>query len=191
MPSSKVRDPQLAVAHPGGQHVPRSAARSPEASMMSSSRGSGMLTAARPSSATASASVAGVEGGEQVAEALAAGDPGGVHERSQPEQLRRSRPARSRAAGWCPAGAGRSRRPGRGSAGWSRCGGPGQSPPVTRPAPGERRGGQQRLVVAGQHRHRPGPRPPRTATMTPPERRVMSVPRTRAQVGADEPGAGA
>ena len=62
--------------------------------MMSSSRVSDGRAAHRglaPSSATASASLPGSRAGEQVAEPLAAGDPGGVHERGQPDLARRSR----------------------------------------------------------------------------------------------------
>ena len=65
----------------------------------------------------------------------------------------------------------------------------GIGPAADRRGPGGRRRGQQPAVAAGQHRHDPGPGAA-DGDHDPPDRQITPVPRT-AQVGADQPGAGA
>ena len=155
--------------------------------MISSSRGSGMLTAARPA-ADGFGFAAGVEGGEQVAEALAAGDPGGVHERGQPDLGGAvSQPGGAQLAGVQPgqagpAGQGAGQRGGHVAAGRV-------VPAGDQAGPGERRGGQQQLVVAGQHRHRPRPPPAHRHDDAAGAADDVAA-ADGAQVGADQPDAG-
>ena len=101
-----MRDGELAVAHPdreqrldprrdpgGGDDGPRAAAA-----------GCSPLPAQQRDRLGL---VARVEGGEQVAEALAAGDPGGVHERGQPDLCGAvTQPGRAQPAGVQPRQAG-------------------------------------------------------------------------------------
>ena len=175
MPRIKV----LALAAGGGApRLGRSASirgATPEASMMASSAAQRDVHRCPPSSAIASAS-AGLQGGGEVAEPLAAGDPGGVHERGQAEALRdlgqpgRPQPAGIQPGSPVPPASAR-------ASGGSRSGGPGCPAAGDQVAPGGRRGGQQPLLVAGQHRHgpRPPPAPPRPRR---PTGGIMSVPRT-------------
>ena len=104
--------------------------------MMSSSRVSmaGLVTGPRPEQRDRLGFGAGVKGGEQVTEPLAAGDPGGVHERSQPDEFGAiTQPGGPQPAGVQPgqagpAGQGADQRGGHVAAA-------GSVPPVTRPVP--------------------------------------------------------
>ena len=67
--------------------------------MMSSRTGSGIMGPGRPEQPDRVGLAGGFQAGQQVAEPLGAGDPGGVHERGQAEQFRAasaSQVARSR-----------------------------------------------------------------------------------------------
>ena len=158
--------------------------------MMSSSRGRRDAHRCPPEQRDRLGLIARVEAGEQVAEALAAGDPGGVHERSQPDpggavsQPGGAQPAGVQPGQAGPAGQGAGQRGGHVAAGRV-------MPAGDQAGPGERRGGQQRLVVAGQHRHRPGP--PAAAHVCDDAAGAAGDvgAADRPQVGADQPGAGA
>ena len=117
MPSSRVRTSSCRARTPMGSSSSIRGAM-PERSMMSSRTGSGIMAPGRAEQPDRVGFGGGFQAGEQVAEALGAGDPGGVHERGQARAGPRRRLARWRAAGRCPAGAARSRRPATGSAGW-------------------------------------------------------------------------
>ena len=118
MPGSRVRTSSCRARTPMGSSASIRGAMPERVDDLLQDRQRDAHRRAAPSSRTASCLPGGFQAGEQVAEPLGAGDPGGVHERGQAEQLARSPPARSRAAGRCPAGAARPRRPATGSAGW-------------------------------------------------------------------------
>ena len=85
MPSSRVRTSSCRARTPAGRSTSiRGAA--PERSVMSCRAGSG-ITGGQPRGAGPRRPRRRVPGGEQVAEPLGAGDPGGVHERGQPDEL--------------------------------------------------------------------------------------------------------
>ena len=142
---------------------------------------------AAPSSRTACGLAARLQPGDEVAEPLGAADPGRAHERGQPQQLRRSRPARSRAAGRCPAGAARLRRPARDQRV--------REVPAARIRAAADQGASRRTPRRPAAGPGSGPAPARRAAAArgPARSRrrtgsATSVPRT-AQVAADQPGA--
>jgi hypothetical protein len=139
-----------------------------------------------PSSRTAPASVPGCRASGDVTEPLAAGDPGGVQECGQAQQLGAfGEPGGAQPAGVQPGQAGPARErghqrggqvaPRRVSAAGCQC------------LPGERGGFQQLVLVAGQHRHRPRPGPARHHQDTAGAADDVGAADV-AQVGADQPG---
>ena len=170
-------DQQLAGADPDGQQQldPRRDAGAVDDLLQDRQRDHGRP--GRPEQPDRVGLGGGFQAGEQVAEPLGAGDPGGVHERGQPEQVRDvGQPGGAQPGGVQPGQPGPAgQRPDqrRGDVPAA-----GIGPAADQPGPGGRRRGQQPVVVAGQHRHRPRPGAARTATITPPDRQVTSVPCT-------------
>ena len=155
--------------------------------MISSSRGSGMLTAARPSSATASASLPGSRPASrsprrwlQVIPAACMNVASPSSSAHSASQVARSRLVSSRGSPLPPSSARIS-----GVVTFRRAG---SRPAGDQAGPGELRGGQQELVVAGQHRH--GPRPPAAHLHDDAAGPAGDVAAADGpQVGADQPGA--
>ena len=127
--------------------------------------------------------------GEQVAEPLRAADPGRRHERGQPEQLRTvGQPGRAQPGGVQPRQAGAAVQRSEQRAGdvpAARV-----SPAADQRVPGERRGGQQRGVVAGKHRHCPRAGAAHGHEHAAGAAADVGAARI-AQIRADQPGAGA
>jgi hypothetical protein len=158
---------------------------------MASSAASGMLPPhARAEQRDGLSLAAGVQAGDDVAEPLGAGDPGGMQERGQAGQLR----ALGQPGGAQPGSVQRrqpgsaGQRPGQRVADVMPCrvGAAGEQLPA-----GELRGLQKPGVVAGQHRHCP-----RRAAAADGHDDTVAAPAdvstaNVAQVGADQPGAGA
>ena len=106
--------------------------------MISSNAASGIIAGRAPSSRDRVGLAGRLQPGDQVAEPLGAADPGGVHERGQPQQLRAvGQPGRAQPGGVQP-GQARSRRPARVISGFVRFRRPGSVPPQTSPVPANR-----------------------------------------------------
>ena len=185
-PGQQGADAQLAVPHPGRQQRldPRRDAGGVDDVLQ---RGQRDAHRCRPEQRDRGGLIGRVQGGEQVAEPLGAGDPGGVHEawpgraaaRSRPARSTRSRLVSSRGSPVPPAS--------------DRVSGvvmflrPGSVPPVTRPVPANARrrpaaaggsGPVPALPAAGRRGHRRAPR--RSGRST-------SLPRTPRRSGAVSP----
>ena len=150
-------DKELAGADPDGQQYLDPGCRPGAVDDLFQHLQRGHGRRAAPSSMTAAAS-GRFQRGEQVAEPLGAGDPGGVHERGQAEQPGAvGQPGHPQPGGLQPGQPGPAgQRPGqRGRDVLAH----GAGPAGNQPGPGELRRGEQDVVVAGQDRHHPGPGP--------------------------------
>ena len=179
-------DPQLAVAHAGGEQRldPR---RDPGGLDDVLEPGQRDAHRCPPSSATASASLPGARVASRSPSRWLQVIPAACMNAARPEQVRAvSQPGGAQPAGVQPgqagpAGQGAGQRGGHVAAGRV-------SPAGDQAGPGERRCGQQQLVVAGQHRH--GPRPPPAHLHQDAAGPADDVAAAHlAQVGADQPGA--
>ena len=155
MPASRARTLSCRGRTPMGSMASIRGA-TPEASMIPSNTATGIMAGGPPRAAAPRRPRRPLQAGDQVAEPLGAADPGRVHERGQPQQVRGlGQPGRPQPAGVQPGQPAPAVQRGDqrvGDVPAARIG-----PAADQRVPSGRRGGQQPGVVAGQHRHRARP----------------------------------